>query len=64
VARNTDRVDILVGDKGYDDQALRDQCRSAGIRPVVRHREFTPLHEAWNARQDDEVYGQRAQPRR
>ena len=61
VARNTDRVDILVADKGYDDQALRDQCRAVGIRPVVRHREFTGLHKAWNARQDDGVYGQRTQ---
>lgn len=61
VARNTDQIEILVGDKGYDDQALRDQCHAAGIRPVVRHREFSGLHKAWNARQDESVYGQRAQ---
>lgn len=61
VARNTDEIAILVGDKGYDDQALREQCHAAGIRPVIRHREFTSLHAAWNARQDEDVYGQRAQ---
>jgi len=61
VSRNTDRVDILVGDKGYHDQALRARCRREGIRPAVRHRELTPLHKAWNARQEDGVCGQRAQ---
>jgi IS5 family transposase len=32
-----------------------------GVRPVVRHREFSGRHKAWNARQDEAVYGQRAQ---
>jgi len=59
-ARNTDRIAILVGDKGYDDQALRGQCRAAGIRLVVRHRGFTALDKAWSARREDVVDGQRA----
>jgi len=35
VARNTDRIAILVGDKGYNTQALRDQRHAAGIRPIA-----------------------------
>ncbi|GGN21234.1 IS5/IS1182 family transposase [Halarchaeum nitratireducens] len=30
-------------------------------RPLIKHREFSSLHEAWNARLDADLYGQRSQ---
>jgi len=61
IQRNTDEVAILLGDKGYDDQKLRTLAREDGIRPVIKHREFSPLHKAWNVRLDADIHGQRSQ---
>jgi IS5 family transposase len=44
--RNAASISVLTGDKGYDDQKLRQLSRDHDIRPLVDHREFTPLHEA------------------
>ncbi|MEZ3169029.1 transposase, partial [Halorubrum ejinorense] len=30
--RNTEKIESLAGDKGYDDQSLRDALRSEGVR--------------------------------
>jgi len=59
VKRNADSIAVLTGDKGYDDQKLRQLARDNGIRPLIKHREFTPLHKAWNARLDSDLYHQR-----
>jgi len=61
IKRNPETVAILLGDKGYDDQKIRRLARQHGIRPLIKHREFTPLHKAWNARLDANLYGQRSQ---
>lgn len=61
IKRNTDEVTILLGDKGYDDQTVRALAREDGVRPVIKHREFSSLHKAWNARLDANLYGQRSQ---
>jgi len=61
IKRNTDEVAILLGDKGYDDQKIRALAREDGVRPVIKHREFSPLHQAWNSRLDADLYGQRRQ---
>jgi IS5 family transposase len=58
--RKNAAMEVLLGDKGYDWSDLRDRCRSAGIRPVIKHREFTSLDKAHNARLDDDLYAQRA----
>ncbi|MFW6436778.1 MAG: IS5 family transposase [Halococcoides sp.] len=58
--RNSERVEILVADKGYDSAKFREYLRSKDIRPVIKHRIFSSLDRAHNARLDDEVYGQRA----
>ncbi len=29
------------------------------VQPLIKHRELTPLHEAWNARLDTDLYNQR-----
>jgi len=36
--------------------------RKHEVRPLIKHREFTSLHRAWNARLDADLYGQRSQP--
>lgn len=59
VKRNADIIEVLTGDKGYDDQKLRQVARDHNIRPLIKHREFTPLHKAWNARLDTDLYHQR-----
>ena len=58
---NRDNVSILLGDKGYDDQKVRVLAREENIRPLVKHREFSSLHKAWNACLDSDLYGQRSQ---
>ena len=58
--RNSDQVEILTADKGYDSAEFRDFLRSKGIRPVIKHRDFSSLDRAHNARLDDDIYGQRA----
>jgi IS5 family transposase len=50
-----------LGDKGYDDQKVRALAREDDVRPVIKHREFSPLHKAWNARLDADLYGSRSQ---
>ncbi len=61
INRNTAEVDVLLGDKGYDDQQIRAMARKYEIRPLIKHREFSSLQKAWNARLDSEFYGQRSQ---
>lgn len=31
------------------------------MSPLIKHREFSPLQKAWNARLDANLYGQRSQ---
>lgn len=50
---------VLTGDKGDDYQKLRQLARDNDIRPLIKHREFTPFHKAWNARLDADLYHQR-----
>jgi IS5 family transposase len=57
--RNTEKVESLAGDKGYDDQSLRDTLRSEGVRPLIKHRLFAAYDHAHNARLDSDLYGQR-----
>ncbi|GGL40430.1 IS5 family transposase (plasmid) [Halarchaeum sp. CBA1220] len=61
IKRNTGEVAVLLGDKGYDDQKIRALARETGVRPLIKHREFSSLHKAWNARLDADLYGQRSQ---
>jgi Transposase and inactivated derivatives, IS5 family len=59
VKRNAGSITMLTGDKGYDDQKLRRLARNHNIRPLIKHREFTSLHKAWNARLDGDLYHRR-----
>jgi IS5 family transposase len=58
--RNLDRVETITADKGYDWDELRRNLKEHGIRPVIKHREFSPLDAAHNARLDDETYHRRS----
>ena len=61
IKRNAGEVAVLLGDKGYDDQQIRALARDNSVRPLIKHREFSPLHKAWNSRLDADLYGQRSQ---
>lgn len=43
--RHNTQIDLqsLASDKGYDFQEIRNYCRSVDTRPLIKHREFTPL---------------------
>lgn len=41
LAESSGEVNVLVADKGYDSQPMREELRSKGIRPLILHREFT-----------------------
>lgn len=58
--RNLDRVNTITADKGYDWDELRRTLRENGVRPVIKHREFSSLDAAHNARLDDETYHRRS----
>jgi IS5 family transposase len=60
LTRNLEKLEIVVADKGYDWDALRQELRSANGRPVIKHREFYPLDKAHNARHDEDTYHRRS----
>ncbi|MFB6284288.1 MAG: IS5 family transposase [Halobacteria archaeon] len=60
LSKNLDKLDIITGDKGFDSDELRSFLRENGVRPVIKHREFTSLDKAHNKRIDDDVYHQRS----
>lgn len=43
---NTGKVAVLLGNKGYDDEKVRALVRETGVRPLIKHREFSSLHKA------------------
>ena len=53
LTRNLDRLETVVADKGFDWADLRHKLREEGTRPVIKHREFSSLDAAHNARIDD-----------
>jgi IS5 family transposase len=59
VKRNVESITVLAGDKGYDDQKLRRLACDHDVRPLIKHREFSSLHKAWNTRLDTDLYHQR-----
>ena len=58
--RNLEQFETLAADKGYDDQAHRNQLKAWGKRPLIKHREFKPYDKAANARMDQELYHRRS----
>ena len=60
LSRNLNRLQTLTADKGYDWDDLREELRKADVRPVIKHREFSPLDMAHNARDNDDIYHRRS----
>ncbi|WP_186007760.1 IS5 family transposase [Halanaeroarchaeum sulfurireducens] len=58
--QNLHRVETLTVDKGYDWDEFRRYLRKEGVRPVIKHRGFSSLDAAHNARIDDEIYHRRS----
>jgi len=44
----------------YSWSDLREACRDASTRPVIKHCEQNALKKAHNARIDDDIYNQRS----
>jgi IS5 family transposase len=57
--RNAEDLRILTADANYSWSDLREECRAESTRPLIKHKEQTPLKEAHNARMDAAVYHQR-----
>lgn len=60
LARNLTRLSTITADKGYDSDELRRFLQAHDVKPVIKHREFSPLDYGQNLLQDDDVYNQRA----
>ena len=58
--RNAGDLHTLLADKMYSWSDLREACREASTRPVIKHCEQNALKKAHNARIDDDVYNQRS----
>jgi IS5 family transposase len=58
--RNAGDLQTLLADKMYSWADLREACRAALTRPVIKHCEKNALKKAHNARIDDDVYNQRS----
>ena len=50
VRRDADDLRVLSADANYSWGELRGECRSESTRPLIKHREQTPLQKAHNAR--------------
>ena len=50
---------VLTADANYSWSDLREECHAESTRPLIKHKEQTPLKEAHNARMDATVYHQR-----
>lgn len=58
--RNLHRAKTPTVDKGYDWIKFRKHLKEKGVRPVIKHREFSSLEAAHNARIDDDAYHRRS----
>jgi len=57
--RNCDKMNVLTADKGYDAEYNRALLRENGVRPLIKHREFSSIRKAQNARLDEDLYNRR-----
>jgi len=58
--RNAANLRSLAADRGYDSKAFRDELRRNGVRPLIKHRIYSSLDQAHNARMDNDRYHQRS----
>ena len=46
--RNAEDLQILAADANYSWSKLREECRGESTRPLIKHKEHTPLKKAHN----------------
>ena len=59
VAKCNQEIKKLLGDKGYDDNKVREGLKSVGIKPIIPYREFTILDKLANSKLDKPTYNRR-----
>jgi IS5 family transposase len=57
--RNAGDLFSLAADKGYDAKTFRDELRENGVRPLIKHRLYSSLDRAHNARMNSRWYNRR-----
>ena len=57
--RNAEDLRVLAADANYSWSDPRKKCRGESTRPLIKHKEHTPLKQAHNARMDADAYHQR-----
>ena len=58
--RNLHQAKTITAHKEYDWTKFRKYLREQGVRPVIKHREFSSLDAAHNARIDADPYHRRS----
>ena len=54
-SRNATNMVSLAADKGYDSRRFRENFRDCGVRPLIKHRIYTPIDHAHNARINEKL---------
>ena len=57
--RNAEDLRVLAADANYSWSGPRKKCRGESARPLIKHKEHTPLKQAHNERMDADAYHQR-----
>ena len=57
--RNAGDLRSLAADRGYDAKSFRDELREHGVRPLIKHRIYSSLDRAHNARMSSRCYNRR-----
>jgi len=58
--RNAADLRSLAADRGYDSKAFKDELRRNSVHPLIKHRIYSSLNHAYNARIGDDIYHQRS----
>jgi len=58
--RNADDLRSLAADRSYDSKAFRDKLRGNGVLLLIKHRIYSSIDRAHNARMDRDRYHQRS----
>lgn len=59
IRKNEGKLSVLIVDKGYDDEGIREMLKRKGIKPMIRRRKFGFRDRVGNACMDEELYANR-----
>jgi len=54
--QNSADLSSLAADRGYASKGFRDELSRNGVRPLIKHRIYSSLNHANNARMDSDRY--------